>query len=633
MIFAFLSYVFSIYIVVETEDGNFHILDTNTYQYTTHNIQAYIKPYTLTLSPSSELNKIIPLETGIQVSNKAFIDSIHLDNNGIICYLDNSKLIQTPFNVFEIIEAPRIIKSTIMTGHKRTILKTINGITIFIIHIIIDIIDTKTNYTRQIHSSHIYHPFTSSNYTYKVKKSVLLYNKKRLNFQSNIIALYEIKKYYDNQYMVKVYSGPSLILYKPKISTLRWKYFVLLFIFLLLCILCMKYFVFKDLIKVKKIRRIAKNYKIYLGEFDKRDVLVKVYDTVDRVCKKEICFLETNHYKSIIKYLYKEIKKRQAFIVMEDGISIKKTGCAYQYGKDIKNFLCFLHEKGIAYNNINIDNILINKSKQIIFYNFEDVVDDEEVQINRDIGTIGWRSRDIILYNNGVGSINKEICIKNDVFGMGILLYYLEVGEHPFFISDSELEKECKKTKKYTAEEYSLIEENIVNCNYKLHNIRDKRLYDLIHHCLTPNHTERPSMKDISNHPFFWNFEKTFNFLANLSDILENKKEDTARLQGRLEKNRNKVFQKEWTECLHIEIVNDLNVYRNYNQKSLKGLLRAIRNKGRHYNEIPDNVKEIYGGFPNGFVEYYCKTFKSLIMVCHYSAKIMSDDELLKAYY
>ena len=57
---------------------------------------------------------------------------------------------------------------------------------------------------------------------------------------------------------------------------------------------------------------------------------------------------------------------------------------------------------------------------------------------------------------------------------------------------------------------------------------------------------ERPEIKGVSCHPFLWSNEKFFNFLANLSDIIEK----NPKMAKDIERNKTRIFISLWNTLL-----------------------------------------------------------------------------------
>ncbi|KAM0674733.1 Serine/threonine-protein kinase/endoribonuclease IRE1 [Gurleya vavrai] len=204
--------------------------------------------------------------------------------------------------------------------------------------------------------------------------------------------------------------------------------------------------------------------------------------------------------------------------------------------------------------------------------------------------------------------------LKADVFSLGILLHMNYAKNHPYDLGGS-------------------IEKNILKGVFRLSFIADGTLLDLITNCIKYNYKERLSIDDVVNHVYFWSNEKKFNFLANLSDFLEFKSEESKKVNNRLERNKKKVFINKWNNYIDQEVIEEMQEHRYYNFTYMKELLRVIRNKGRHFKEMPENIKKYYVSFPDGYVNYYLERFPHLLSTCHYSAKIACNEEMLRNFY
>ena len=50
----------------------------------------------------------------------------------------------------------------------------------------------------------------------------------------------------------------------------------------------------------------------------------------------------------------------------------------------------------------------------------------------------------------------------------------------------------------------------------------------------------------------------------------------------------------------------------------LLDLLRALRNKKNHYEDMPEDVKKRVGPLAEGgYLQYWCQRFPGLLMACH----------------
>lgn len=125
----------------------------------------------------------------------------------------------------------------------------------------------------------------------------------------------------------------------------------------------------------------------------------------------------------------------------------------------------------------------------------------------------------------------------------------------------------------------------------------------------------RPTSTQLKKHPFFWTSARRLDFLMELSDCLEKFGPDTSVLQS-LEQSGIEVFQGNWSSRLCQGLVEDIHRFRKYDTSSLRDLLRVIRNKRHHFNDLPEAVKTIVGVPPGPFIEYFEQCFPSLLLHC-----------------
>jgi serine/threonine-protein kinase/endoribonuclease IRE1 len=61
----------------------------------------------------------------------------------------------------------------------------------------------------------------------------------------------------------------------------------------------------------------------------------------------------------------------------------------------------------------------------------------------------------------------------------------------------------------------------------------------------------------------------------------------------------------------------NLGKQRKYTGAKMLDLLRALRNKCHHYNDMPEHLKANIGGLPEGYLSFWTVRFPSLLMSCH----------------
>ena len=63
--------------------------------------------------------------------------------------------------------------------------------------------------------------------------------------------------------------------------------------------------------------------------------------------------------------------------------------------------------------------------------------------------------------------------------------------------------------------------------------------------------------------------------------------------------------------------VDTLGKQRKYSGNRLLDLLRALRNKKNHYEDMPEDVKKRVGPLAGGYLNYWCHRFPRLLMACY----------------
>ena len=89
-------------------------------------------------------------------------------------------------------------------------------------------------------------------------------------------------------------------------------------------------------------------------------------------------------------------------------------------------------------------------------------------------------------------------------------------------------------------------------------------------------------------HPFFWDAQKRLLFLCDASDRFEIMDRDppTATLVS-LEARALEIVGDDWQKCIDRTLLDNLGKYRKYDGKSVRDLLRVLRNKVCHSLAYP----------------------------------------------
>lgn len=198
----------------------------------------------------------------------------------------------------------------------------------------------------------------------------------------------------------------------------------------------------------------------------------------------------------------------------------------------------------------------------------------------------------------------KKRTLKVDVFSLGCVFYYvLTTGDHPFG-------------------EWFERESNIITGAVNLTGLQSDRIaVDLIAWMLDMDPLKRPSSKEVCQHLFFWSYAKRLEFLVEFSDRLEHEQPD-APIMLAVEaysinaNSSTSIIGTRWDRRLDPLLLEDMKKFRKYDTSSIRDLLRVIRNKRHHFNELSTELKASIGSLPNGFYSYFHHRFPSLLLHC-----------------
>ncbi|XP_056407907.1 serine/threonine-protein kinase/endoribonuclease IRE1-like [Hyla sarda] len=143
---------------------------------------------------------------------------------------------------------------------------------------------------------------------------------------------------------------------------------------------------------------------------------------------------------------------------------------------------------------------------------------------------------------------------------------------------------------------------------------------------------KRPSAPSVLIHPFFWSLEKQLHFFQDVSDRIEKEPLDGP-IVKRLERGGRDVVKLDWREHISMPLQTDLRKFRSYKGKSVRDLLRALRNKKHHYRELPSEVQETLGNVPDDFVRYFTSRFPHLLLHTYLAMQLCGAERLFQPYY
>ncbi|KAF1971221.1 hypothetical protein BU23DRAFT_196940 [Bimuria novae-zelandiae CBS 107.79] len=240
-------------------------------------------------------------------------------------------------------------------------------------------------------------------------------------------------------------------------------------------------------------------------------------------------------------------------------------------------------------------------------------------------GTVGWKAPELILQPKDVGygsstghsresasssdPVSQGVKRAVDIFSLGCVFYYvLTNGSHPF--DDDEGWAQMR--------EYN-IKKNKASLERLELGVDSEEPIRLISWMVSNRPEDRPTAAEVMNHPFFWSAEKRLTFLCDCSDHWEREMREppSTHLQI-LETYSNEVLDKKRNFLAKLDhaFVASLGKQRKYSGDKMLDLLRALRNKKNHYEDMEESVKARVGPLPDGYLQYWTSKFPKLLMSC-----------------
>ncbi|SPO35666.1 related to IRE1 - protein kinase [Pseudozyma flocculosa] len=395
---------------------------------------------------------------------------------------------------------------------------------------------------------------------------------------------------------------------------------------------------------------------VFKGTFQGRAVAVKrlLRDFV-HVASKEVSLLESaDNHPNVIRYFYKELTPSFLFIalelcpasladVVERPNDYRELSVLLEPKRSLSQItsgLRHLHSLSIVHRDIKPQNILVStsssgRSLKMLLSDFglskrlDGLAQTSFSQtMNNPGGTVGWRAPEILrgdinldagsesessLGNSsgnrragGSGTEEKQRLTRAvDIFALGCLAYYvLSNGDHPF---GSRFEREMNIIRRHvdTGRLDGLGEEG-------------HEAQDLVLKMVDNDPRRRPSANDVLAHPYFWDANKRLNFLQDASDRFEiMEKDPPAPALVMLEAKATKVVGHDWHRRCDKAFLENLGKFRKYDPTSVQDLLRAMRNKKHHYQDMPPHLRRMLGSLPDGFLGYFTRRFPELFLHVH----------------
>ena len=368
------------------------------------------------------------------------------------------------------------------------------------------------------------------------------------------------------------------------------------------------------------------------GEFQGRAVAVKrlLKDFVTIATHEVALLQESDDHPNVIRYfckeqrdtflyialelcpasLYELIDQPQSFPELSRDLDPKKAL------RQITGGIRHLHKLKIVHRDIKPQNILVAPAKlggvRMLISDFglckKLDLDESSFQqtVNHAAGSFGYRAPEVLRgqvdpnagasgtpSNSTAGSTagdgtstdpSMRLTRSIDIFSLGCIFYYvLTGGEHPF---GGRYEREMNILRgKVSLERLDGLGEEALEVQDAITRMvandpRERSVSLPPAHCQRLMIVIRPTAESVLLHPFFWNAQKRLLFICDASDRFEimEREPPTATLVS-LEDTSELVVGEDWSKSIDRSLLDNLGKYRKYDGKSVRDLLRVLRNK------------------------------------------------------
>ena len=241
--------------------------------------------------------------------------------------------------------------------------------------------------------------------------------------------------------------------------------------------------------------------KVVLGKhtLTGESVAIKILDKIIlsqtpedyELVKQEISILKIVKHKYIVQ-LYEILETSQhIYIIMEycEGKDLMDFILSKQHLSELEslkffqqliNALFYLHSQNIAHRDVKIDNMLLDKNKDLKLVDFGlSTKYSDDILLDQPCGTVVYAAPEVLDGNEYHGMLA-------DVWSSGIVLYGMASGYLPFSDKDDEINKK-----------------NVLEGNIDIPEFFSPLLKDLLRHMLDVNPITRYTLQEIKQHPWF----------------------------------------------------------------------------------------------------------------------------------
>lgn len=243
-------------------------------------------------------------------------------------------------------------------------------------------------------------------------------------------------------------------------------------------------------------------------------------------------------------------------------------------------------------------------------------------------GTSGWRAPELLLdddvreNSNSINTAsthsessqlvssdlmpNRRATRAIDIFSLGLVFFYvLTKGSHPFDCGDRYMREVNIRKGQLNLKPLDVLGDFAFEAR------------DLIRNMLNSEPRSRPTCREVMSHPFFWDSKKRLTFLCDVSDHFEKEQRDPpSEALMTLESYAPKVCRGDFLKSLTKDFVESLGKQRKYTGTRLLDLLRALRNKWNHREDMSESLKKSVGTSHEDYLGYWTRRFPNLLVIC-----------------
>lgn len=365
---------------------------------------------------------------------------------------------------------------------------------------------------------------------------------------------------------------------------------------------------------------------IFKGRYDEREIAVKRIQIDENRVKRETLIMRELQHKNIVDYRFYDTDEDYEYIVMEYCfMSLDKylsEGCDFNKKRLLQDMvlgLQYLHEKDVIHRNIHTSNVLLVGSIGNVTAKLADF---GIARLSPDGSSVSCTGQTRSLRFCNPEELRKEkVGKRSDIYALSLCFYTTLSGQKSPFGTDDDLEiqsaildgKEPDVSATRVGQDPSMFE---------------RYAADLINSMLRSVKSQRPYITGVKVHYVFWDMSDIVSFLQEVSDQLNDRRNDNKEYETRLEHDLEmyadwKRLLVEHTTVPQRDAFNKMfkQYYRN-NSDRVTGLLRVIRNCSHHFGALNNEIKIAFGGSKNSMMEHLVKKFPRLLPVVFQAFKL-----------